>query len=68
MNKKILASFILFVLCISNVSYGLDLALPVWSETEAIEKANAEALGENFLNIESESAILIEQTTRKSFI
>ncbi len=65
MNKKILASFILFVLCISNVSYGLDLALPVWSETEAIEKANAEALGENFLNIESESCVLIEQTTGK---
>lgn len=63
MNKKILASFILFVLCISNVTYGLDLALPVWSETDEIEKANSEALGENFLNIESESCVLIEQTT-----
>lgn len=65
MNKKILASFILFVLCISNVTYGLDLALPVWSETDEIEKANSEALGENFLNIESESCVLIEQTTGK---
>ena len=65
MNKKILASFILFVLCISNVSYGLDFAVPVWSETGEIEKASTEALGENFLNIESESCILIEQTTGK---
>ena len=61
MNRKILTSLIIFVICIFNTSYAIEFAVPVWNE--GIEEVSADAFGENFLNIESESAILIEQTT-----
>lgn len=66
MNKKILASCILFIMCITSSAYALEFSVPVWNP--GIEQVSAEALGENFLNIECEGAVLIEQTTRKSFI
>lgn len=65
MNKKILASFIIFIICISSGSYALEYAVPVWNEAGMVKEVSNEALGENFLNIESESCILIEQTTGK---
>lgn len=68
MNKKILASLMLFIICISSSSYALEYVIPVWLETGGTREVSNDALGENFLNIESESAILIEQTTRKGFI
>lgn len=39
--------------------------MPVWSEDYDTTEVNADTTAENFLNIESESAILIEQSTGK---
>lgn len=61
MYRKILTILIIFVICIFNTSYAIEFAVPVWNELT--EEVSAEALVENFLNIESESVILIEQTT-----
>lgn len=40
--------------------------IPTWSETDTTTEVNADSTTEDFLNIESQSAILIEQTTRKN--
>lgn len=62
MNKRILASFMIFIICFLNISYAIDYSLPVWSESDA-EEVSSDVTDPNFLNIESEGAILIEQTT-----
>lgn len=58
MNNKIVSLFILFTLTLNTICYGY-ISLPIWDETTY---TNSEA---NFLNLESESAILIEAKTGK---
>lgn len=67
MKKKIVSIFILFFCIINSYSYGIYGYFPIW--TDNTTEVNAETIktsSDNFLNIESESAILIEQTTRKN--
>ena len=64
MIRKIFTIFIIFVICVFNTCFSFQNSVPVWSENGILE-VNAENFGENFLNIESKSAILIEQTTGK---
>lgn len=58
MNNKIVSLFILFTITLNTICYGY-ISLPIWDETT---NTNSEA---NFLNLESESAILIETKTGK---
>ena len=58
MNNKIVSLFILFTITLNTICYGY-ISLPIWDETT---NTNSEA---NFLNLESESAILIEAKTGK---
>ena len=63
MKYKVISIFILFILIFQTVSLGTSIY--VWSDNEnGTTEVNAETAADNFLNIESESAILIEQTTR----
>lgn len=61
-NKFIYSFIILFILILVSTS-SLAFFIPTWSELDTAE-VNANTTTENFLNLESESAILIEQTTR----
>lgn len=63
MKTKLIYSFFILFILISFSSTSLAFFIPTWSELDTTE-VNAEATADNFLNIESESAILIEQTTR----
>lgn len=65
MKNKIIEFLILFITLGSSVSYGFT-SIPIWNNQET-ENVNAQPI-ENYLNLESESAILIELQTRKSFI
>lgn len=67
MKLKIVSFFIICIILLSTYSYGIYSIIPVWNEMSDTTEVNAE-IADNFLNIESESAILIEQTTRKSAI
>ena len=58
MNNKIVSLFILFTITLNTICYGY-ISLPIWDETTY---TNSET---NFLNLESESAILIETKTGK---
>lgn len=67
MKKKFIL-ILIFLLTITNPFFFSSLAIydytiPVWSENNDTTEVNADATSENFLNIESESAILIEQST-----
>lgn len=62
MKKKIINFFILFIILFNSFSYSFYSSLPIWQESDTIETSNIST--ENFINLESESAILIEQTTR----
>ena len=68
MKIKIITSFIIFIILFSTYSFGFYTTLPIWNEQSDIIEVNAEESNENFLDLESESAILIEQTTRKSLV
>ncbi len=63
MKRKILYIFIMFILIFNTNSLALYTAVPVWSEDIDTTEVSADTTAENFLNIESESAILIEQST-----
>lgn len=63
MKRKILYIFIIIVFVFNTNSFALFSSIPVWSENSDTTEVNADTTAENFLNIESESAILIEQTT-----
>ena len=63
MKNKILSFFILFIIISTSTSYGFT-SLPLWNTLETTE-TSSDSL-ENYLSLESESAILIEQSTRKS--
>ncbi len=63
MNKKIFISFIIFMM-ILNCYTIYAYSIPIWVNDDGTTEVNAES-ADNFLNIESESAILIEQSTGK---
>lgn len=65
MRRKILYIFIIFIFIFSTNSLALYTTVPVWSVDYDTTEVNADTTAENFLNIESESAILIEQSTGK---
>ena len=65
MKKIILFSF-LFILLVNTYSNATYLMIPHWNDADTTEVNANTTSAENFLNIESESAILIEQSTRKS--
>lgn len=67
MKFKIISIFIICFILFNTYSYGIYSTIPIWREMSDTTEVNAET-ADNFLNIESGSAILIEQTTRKSFI
>ncbi len=48
MNKKILASFIIFIICISNSSFALEYVVPVWTENGIVKEVSNEALRGEF--------------------
>lgn len=64
MKSKIISLFILFILF--SQTFCTATSVYVWSDNKTgTTEVNAEN-ADNFLNIESESAILIEQTTRSN--
>lgn len=65
MKNKIIELLTLFITVCSSVSYGFT-TIPIWNNQET-ENVSAQPI-ENYLNLESESAILIELQTRKNFI
>lgn len=62
MKKKILTFFVFFVI-FNTCSFCIYTEIPVWSETEGIVEVSTAPTSENFLNLESQSAILIEAST-----
>lgn len=67
MKFKIISIFFIILISLNTFSYGIYSVIPIWNEMSDTTEVNAET-ADNFLNIESESAILIEQTTRKNLI
>lgn len=63
--KKRIITFLIFFIVLNTYSFGIYSTIPVWSENTGTIEVNAEPTTENFLNIESESAILIEASTGK---
>lgn len=64
MKYKIISIFILFIIIFQTVCIATSVY--VWSnDTAGTTEVNAQS-ADNFLNIESGSAILIEQTTRSN--
>lgn len=59
--KKAISFFILFIM-INTCSFAFYSTIPVWYDNESVTEVNADN-ADNFLNLESESAILIESTT-----
>ncbi len=64
-RKIIFLTFFIMIFIIFEVS-SFAYFIPTWSETDTTTEVNADSTTEDFLNIESQSAILIEQTTRKN--
>ena len=62
--KKIFLLFTIIILTSQTFTYATYLTIPTWNEDSGTTEVNAEA-ADNFLNIEAESAILIEQSTGK---
>ena len=62
--KKIFLLFTIIILTSQTFTYATYLTIPTWNEDSGTTEVNAEA-ADNFLNIEAESAILIEQNTGK---
>ena len=60
MKRKISYFFILFVIISNSHSLGFISSFPIWEDNNFIQVNSSD---NNFLNLESESAILIEQTT-----
>lgn len=61
MKNKIISILIIFLLITSTTS--LAYTVPIWPTDDGTTEVNANTVAEDFFNIESESAILIEQTT-----
>ncbi len=64
MKKKIISITLVFLLLMHFYAV-YAYTIPVWHNDDGTTEVNADATVDNFLNIESESAILIEQTTGK---
>ena len=61
MKNKIISLFTLFLILTTSFSYGYT-SLTIWNNIENTEEVSNNSL-ENYINLESESAILIESTT-----
>lgn len=61
MKNKIISLFTLFLIFTSSFSYGFT-SLTIWNNLENTEEVSNNSI-ENYINLESESAILIETTT-----
>ncbi len=61
MKQKIIYFFTLFLIFSTSVSYGFT-SLTIWNNLENTEEVGNNSI-ENYINLESESAILIEATT-----
>lgn len=59
--KKVISLFILFII-INTYSFAFYTTIPVWYDSDTSVEVNAEN-ADNFLELESESAILIEAKT-----
>ncbi len=64
MKHKIITIFLLFIILLNTISLAIYTTIPVWSENTDTTEVNADTASD-FLNIESESAILIEQSSGK---
>ena len=62
MKNKIFSVFIITIILLNTSSMAIYTTLPVWSENGNTSEVNADSVS---LELESESAILIEQTTGK---
>lgn len=62
MKNRIIFLFTLFLTFTSSFSYGFT-SLTIWNNLENTDEVNSSI--ENYINLESESAILIESTTGK---
>ena len=63
MKKKIISIFLLSLILFNPYSYGVYTTFPIWSDLDDTIEVNSSATVENFLNLESEGAILIEQSS-----
>lgn len=64
MCRKIFVIMMIMLILFSNVAFAIDIDnLYTWSDYPYALEVSADASSPNFLNLESESAILIEQTT-----
>ncbi len=63
MKRKVIAFFIFFCVCFDTIAFASFGTFPVWQEQLDTTEVNNDN-NENFLNLESESAILIEQNSR----
>lgn len=61
MRNKFISLFTLFLILTTSFSYGYT-SLTIWNNIENTEEVSNNSL-ENYINLESESAILIESTT-----
>ena len=61
MKNKIISLFSLFLIFSTSFSYGYT-SLTIWNNLENTEEVNNNSI-ENYINLESESAILIETST-----
>ena len=66
--KKTITIFIIMIILFSSNSFASTLFnIPLWNDNIDNLEVNNDT-DNNFLKLESESAILIEQSSRKSFI
>lgn len=64
MKHKIITIFLLFIILLNTYSMAIYTTIPAWSEDTDTTEVSADT-ADSFLNIESESAILIEQSSGK---
>ena len=62
MKRKIYSAFLCICFLFCSVSHAAYITIPTWAEDSLVETA-AGAVGENFLELNCESAILISQDT-----
>ena len=63
MKKKIISIFLLSLILFNPYSYGVYTTFPIWSDLDDTIEVNSNTTIESFLNIESDGALLIEQST-----
>lgn len=66
MKIKFISFLLFFIIFNSTYSFGYT-TLPIWSDLNT-EEVNAKPSPSNYLSLESESAILIEQSSRADII